>query len=175
MLQGEYRGSVIKIGPRAVTFVPPTQGHGAILPALVTNCSTCPIPTGAQARGEDGENGTAALLPHGWYVLETDTPIFWQQIRPKQACDANPLLHGRRLEAGGWRRFFVTGSDRDGVIAVFFCFNPAGLPALCDPAQTDRPEGVVRITRDDTVWAGSETDDDAGKIDVPAEPGVCQS
>lgn len=136
MLQGDYRGSVSKQGPRELTFNPPT-------PVTVqSNCPAC----AARVLGVYGEDGGApTLLGHGWYEFQTDCDAYWMQVNPADAETANPLVQGGFIAAGCCSVFFVDAARRDGCLVITWQETDD------NPPYQDRPWGIGRVIRRDTT------------------------
>lgn len=148
MLQGDYRGSIQKAGPRELTYNPQASGD------YIANCLACT----ARRVGIVGEHGgLVALLPHGWYELQTDVDLYWMQVNPDEAATANPLVDGGLLPAGGCGLFFVDMAKRDGCLVVYYPLLAAAEITL----YADRPQGISRVVRKDTIAFASVTGDDA--------------
>lgn len=169
MNEAERRASTAKGGPRVFTAVPDLNIQTGIIADTINNCPKCPLPTGVTVWNEDGVVGQRDLLVHGWYVLDTDIPIFWQQVSPKDACSTNPVATGKKLNAGGCIPFFVDESVIDGVIVISFC--PGALSSIefsCGVTlftpTLQNVAGLVRISRSDTILKMSDTGDSATKM-----------
>lgn len=173
MDESARRAQTSKGGPRALTITPNIVG-GSTVNAIVNNCPTCDLPAGLAIWDEDGNLGERDLLVHGWYILETDINIFWQQVNPRDACTTDPLFTGRSLIAGACTPFFVDGSQFDSVIVIRIC--PQLVPSTaCGVASSDPEDfvqGFVRISRSDTIRKMADTGDDVSAM-VPPPSSVC--
>lgn len=162
------RGCQSQGGPRELTF-----GVDALIvpncTEIFSNCVSCGNSIGVA--GEGGAGTDPHLLVHGWHIIEADVNIFWQQVRPSEGCTTNPLVTGRRLRAGQCASFYVGASDVDGVVVIVFCGNQVPPNNCCPPT---RPEGLVRVSRADSILRGSETGDCAGIMSPQPEAGVCE-
>lgn len=169
MDQAARRSQTSKGGPRVLT-VTPLIINQSVINGLASNCPTCALSTGVVTQNEDFEEGRD-LLVHGWYVLETDISLFWQQVNPADACTTNPLRTGRKLAAGQCVAFFVDQSIIDGVIVFYFCEQEQ--PVYCSVEEEIREDqGFVRISRADTVLKMSVTGDNATDM-VPQPSSAC--
>jgi hypothetical protein len=146
MLFSEYRGSVSKGGPRVLTFVPTTIGQ------ILANCPACtPRWSLSTVLGEDfadtndpGLGGQPLAL--GWYEIQTEVDLYWQQVNPSVACSVIPYRSGLFLPAGSCSIFYVSAPDRDGIIVLDFC-SVTPSPTSCGGA----PSGLARVNRRDTI------------------------
>lgn len=147
LLHGQYRGSVCKGGPRALTFAP------ASLPRTLSNCPTCDVTYSVtEVLGEDGEGGQP--LVHGKYEIDADVNMYWQQVSPEEVCDVNPFLTGIFLRGGSSMQFFVEAANRDGIIVAQFCQDG---PTTCQGSTN----AFARINRRDTIRTMAETGEEA--------------
>lgn len=152
MLEGNYRGSVCRLGPRALGFAPGVIGAG-----VVSNCPTCPS---GKTDFVYGENGAAPpqLLVHGWYTFQTEVSVYIQQVRPKDVCNTDPAVTGQLVLANGVVSFFVDAARRDGALVLRFC--DATAPTSC-VSEDVAPPTIARVVRQDTILPMSETGEDA--------------
>lgn len=177
MNEAERRAATSKGGPRVFTVIPDLSISAGVLPSVINNCPKCALPTGVTVWNEEGTLGERDLLVHGWYILETDISIFWQQVNPKDACTTDPAATGKRLTAGSCVSFFVDQSTIDGVIVLGVC--PTAIADLTFPCGDtiltpidENVAGLIRISRADTVLTMRETGDSATLM-VPPNSLTC--
>lgn len=175
MDEAARRSQTAKGGPRVWTIVPTMSILVSGVPSqIINNCPKCPggIPTGAVVWNEDSVEGAVDLFVHGWYSLETDLTIFWQQVNPSKACETNPFVTGRKLSGGACIPFFVDEATRDGVLVIGVCAitDVTSIPIPCGdafpfPFSLDLlTTGFIRVNRVDTVLKMSETGDNASNM-----------
>ncbi len=175
MDQAARRSQTGKGGPRVLTIVPVVSLTTGIDAQTINNCPKCKLPTGVVVWNEDLVEGQVDLLVHGWYTLESDLTIFWQQVNPADACSTDPVATGKKLSAGGCIAFFVDQATMDGVIVITVCpiTDPTSIPIPCgdelpDPfVAADLTSGFIRISRADTVLKMSVTGDNATLMAPP--------
>lgn len=149
-MEAERRSTTAKGGPRVLTFSPEISA----LPTVLSNCVKCVKPLKKEyVLGEEGTPESTSLLVHGWYQLETDLDLFWQQFNPEDVCGTTPVNFGSRLPAGGCVAFFVDDSQIDGVLVLAFCKPQPGDTILspCLGMSLPRLEGFARVIRKDTI------------------------
>lgn len=177
MDEAARRSQTGKGGPRVLTILPTIDSETGIAAAIVNNCPNCDLPTTVTVWNEDVEEGTVDVLVHGWYTLETDINIFWQQVNPINACTTNPWETGKRLAAGSCIAFFVDQSVIDGIIVIGICplSDTTSIPQPCgeDLTTSDNTKiGLIRVNRGDTIRLMSDTGDDASAM-VPPPSSIC--
>lgn len=162
MLFGDYRGSVAKGGPRVLTFVPTTIGQ------ILANCPACDARWAVDTvLGEDYTGGADAgsggqPLPLGWYELQTEVDLYWQQVNPADAASVDPYFTGLFLAAGSCAIFYVDAPTRDGIIVLKFCSVTSS--GSC-------PSGLARVNRRDTILLTAQSS--GAQIEPAAESRAC--
>lgn len=181
MDEASRRSQTAKGGPRALTVTPDAvdiDGTVTITAAVFNNCPECDPPANYVFWDEDLTVGERDLFVHGWYSIETDINIFWQQVNPRDACTTDPARTGRRLTAGQCAAFFVDMSQMDGVIVIAVCeqaFPEVVCGDIPDPFEpVEFTEGLIRFNRVDTILKMSETGDNASLMVSQPSP-VCGS
>lgn len=176
MDEAARRSQTGKGGPRVLTIVPVVSLSTGIAAQIINNCPKCKLPTGVVVWNELQVQGQVDLFVHGWYTLETDLTLFWQQVNPIDACSTDPTVTGKKLSAGGCIPFFVDESTRDGVIVIAVCpmTDPTSIPVPCGDTLpsplvlANITTGFIRVNRADTTLLMSVTGDNATIMTPPA-------
>jgi hypothetical protein len=146
-----------------VTFIPTAVGQ------ILANCPTCAgrwsltTVTGEDYNcnpAEPGNGGQPLVL--GWYELQTEVDVYWQQVNPADACSVDPYCTGRLLRAGACIVFYVDAAERDGIVVLKF--------ASITLTTTYPPSGLARINRSDTILGTLVTGESANIEPAPASP-----